>query len=166
MSAACPFSARLLLHGTQTVARSVGRRRFEPQIREVLANLPKPHQTLLFSATMPAEIEGLARSYLNHPVTVRVSRPYLLFFLLPVNAIEATLTHSAKGSMALRSAGWVCHVAPCTSPRSRTLAWCHGALLSIKLPAIVPLWNHVASLNALRLCCFLSKIGNIAHAHR
>jgi ATP-dependent RNA helicase DDX5/DBP2 len=26
---------------------------FEPQIREVMMNLPKPHQTLLFSATMP-----------------------------------------------------------------------------------------------------------------
>ena len=30
---------------------------FEPQIREVLMNLPRPHQTLLFSATMPSEVE-------------------------------------------------------------------------------------------------------------
>ena len=30
---------------------------FEPQIREVMQNLPTPHQTLLFSATMPAEVE-------------------------------------------------------------------------------------------------------------
>jgi len=45
---------------------------FEPQIREVLMNLPKPHQTLLFSATMPSEVEVLASEYLNKPVKVKV----------------------------------------------------------------------------------------------
>ena len=51
---------------------------FEPQIREILMNLPPKHQTLLFSATMPEEIEGLAGEYLNKPVRVKVgavSRP-------------------------------------------------------------------------------------------
>jgi len=51
---------------------------FEPQIREILTNLPEKHQTLLFSATMPEEIEGLANEYLNKPVRVKVgavSRP-------------------------------------------------------------------------------------------
>ena len=45
---------------------------FEPQIREVLMNLPKPHQTLLFSATMPSEVEALASDYLHKPVKVKV----------------------------------------------------------------------------------------------
>jgi ATP-dependent RNA helicase DDX5/DBP2 len=45
---------------------------FEPQIREVMLNLPKPHQTLLFSATMPVEVETLAADYLNMPVKIKV----------------------------------------------------------------------------------------------
>eukprot|EP00249_Psilotum_nudum_P014431 c24818_g1_i1 orf=232-2025(+) len=47
---------------------------FEPQIREVMKNLPKQHQTLLFSATMPEEIEALAQEYLNNAVQVKVGR--------------------------------------------------------------------------------------------
>jgi ATP-dependent RNA helicase DDX5/DBP2 len=45
---------------------------FEPQIREVMKGLPKRHQTLLFSATMPQEIESLAQEYLEKPVRVKV----------------------------------------------------------------------------------------------
>jgi len=45
---------------------------FEPQIREVMHNLPKAHQTLLFSATMPSEVETLASDYLRSPVKVKV----------------------------------------------------------------------------------------------
>ncbi|XP_010253045.1 PREDICTED: ATP-dependent RNA helicase DBP2-like [Nelumbo nucifera] len=47
---------------------------FEPQIREVMRNLPKKHQTLLFSATMPVEIEALAQEYLTNPVQVKVGK--------------------------------------------------------------------------------------------
>ncbi|XP_028768863.1 ATP-dependent RNA helicase DBP2 isoform X1 [Neltuma alba] len=47
---------------------------FEPQIREVMRNLPEKHQTLLFSATMPVEIEGLAKEYLASPVQVNVGK--------------------------------------------------------------------------------------------
>lgn len=47
---------------------------FEPQIREVMRSLPKMHQTLLFSATMPEEIEALAQEYLNNPVQVKVGK--------------------------------------------------------------------------------------------
>ena len=46
---------------------------FEPQIREVMRGLHKNHQTLLFSATMPEEIESLADDYLNKPVRVKAS---------------------------------------------------------------------------------------------
>ncbi|OVA17302.1 Helicase [Macleaya cordata] len=47
---------------------------FEPQIREVMRNLPIKHQTLLFSATMPVEIEALAQEYLTNPVQVKVGK--------------------------------------------------------------------------------------------
>ncbi|KAJ7959946.1 DEAD-box ATP-dependent RNA helicase [Quillaja saponaria] len=47
---------------------------FEPQIREVMRNLPEKHQTLLFSATMPVEIESLAQEYLTSPVQVKVGK--------------------------------------------------------------------------------------------
>lgn len=47
---------------------------FEPQIREVMQNLPEKHQTLLFSATMPVEIEALAQEYLSKPVLVKVGK--------------------------------------------------------------------------------------------
>ncbi|KAG8633672.1 ATP-dependent RNA helicase RhlE isoform X1 [Manihot esculenta] len=47
---------------------------FEPQIREVLRNLPKRHQTLLFSATMPVEIETLSQEYLTTPVQIKVGK--------------------------------------------------------------------------------------------
>ncbi|CAA2966219.1 ATP-dependent RNA helicase DBP2-like isoform X1 [Olea europaea var. sylvestris] len=47
---------------------------FELQIREVMRNLPEKHQTLLFSATMPVEIEELAQEYLTNPVRVKVGK--------------------------------------------------------------------------------------------
>ncbi|MDP6543441.1 MAG: DEAD/DEAH box helicase [Phycisphaerae bacterium] len=42
-------------------------------IRRIIAEIPQKRQTLLFSATMPAAIQGLADSLLNDPVEVRVS---------------------------------------------------------------------------------------------
>ncbi|HSQ18112.1 MAG TPA: DEAD/DEAH box helicase, partial [Anaerolineales bacterium] len=50
---------------------------FLPDIRRILAALPTPRQTMLFSATMPPEIRGLADEMLRNPVVVDVgsSRP-------------------------------------------------------------------------------------------
>ena len=45
---------------------------FLPDIRRILARLPKKRQTLLFSATMPAPIRRLANEILRDPVTVQV----------------------------------------------------------------------------------------------
>jgi ATP-dependent RNA helicase RhlE len=45
---------------------------FLPDIRRILHLLPKKRQNLLFSATMPREIESLARQTLHHPVTVTI----------------------------------------------------------------------------------------------
>jgi ATP-dependent RNA helicase RhlE len=45
---------------------------FIPDIRRILKNLPKKHQTLVFSATMPVEIRRLAGDILRDPATVQV----------------------------------------------------------------------------------------------
>ncbi|HEV2643672.1 MAG TPA: DEAD/DEAH box helicase, partial [Candidatus Elarobacter sp.] len=47
---------------------------FAPQINRVVAEIPRYRQTLLFSATMPPEVEALARKYLRKPVVVQVGR--------------------------------------------------------------------------------------------
>ncbi len=47
---------------------------FAPQINRIVAQLHSYRQTLLFSATMPPEVEALARKYLRKPVVVQVGR--------------------------------------------------------------------------------------------
>ena len=47
---------------------------FAPQINRVVSQIPSYRQTLLFSATMPPEVEALARKYLRKPVVVQVGR--------------------------------------------------------------------------------------------
>ncbi|MDB4878397.1 MAG: box helicase domain protein [Gemmatimonadetes bacterium] len=47
---------------------------FAPQINRIIADVPSYRQTLLFSATMPPEVEALARKYLRKPVVVQVGR--------------------------------------------------------------------------------------------
>ncbi len=46
---------------------------FEPQIKTILANLPKERQTLLFSATMPPKIKAIAATYMRQPITIQVA---------------------------------------------------------------------------------------------
>ncbi len=46
---------------------------FIDDIRRVIAQLPAKRQTLMFSATMPQEIRGLAGSILDRPIEVRVA---------------------------------------------------------------------------------------------
>ncbi len=47
---------------------------FAPQINRIVADIPRYRQTLLFSATMPPEVEALARKYLRKPVVVQVGQ--------------------------------------------------------------------------------------------
>ena len=47
---------------------------FAPQINRIVAAIHPYRQTLLFSATMPPEVEALARKYLRKPVVVQVGR--------------------------------------------------------------------------------------------
>ncbi len=50
---------------------------FLPDIEEILRSLPPVRQNLMFSATMPPKIEGLARKMLNDPfqIKIQVSKP-------------------------------------------------------------------------------------------
>lgn len=57
---------------------------FLPDIRKILHRLPQKRQTLLFSATMPAEIQRLAHEVLKDAVTVQVAR----------STAAATITHA------------------------------------------------------------------------
>lgn len=45
---------------------------FLPDVRHIIDRLPERRQTLLFSATMPLEIEQLAHAILNHPQRIQV----------------------------------------------------------------------------------------------
>jgi ATP-dependent RNA helicase RhlE len=47
---------------------------FLPDIRAILKHLPAGRQTLLFSATMPAEINALANDILREPIRVQIGR--------------------------------------------------------------------------------------------
>jgi ATP-dependent RNA helicase RhlE len=47
---------------------------FAPQLNRIVAEVPRFRQTLLFSATMPPEVEALARKYLRKPIVVQVGR--------------------------------------------------------------------------------------------
>ena len=47
---------------------------FAPQLNRLVAQVPRFRQTLLFSATMPPEVEALARKYLRKPLVIQVGR--------------------------------------------------------------------------------------------
>jgi ATP-dependent RNA helicase RhlE len=46
---------------------------FAPQLKQILAHVPKERQTMLFSATMPPEIVHIAATYMKLPVRVEVA---------------------------------------------------------------------------------------------
>lgn len=48
---------------------------FAPQIKQILNAIPKERQTMLFSATMPDGIVGIATKHMNLPVRIEVVRP-------------------------------------------------------------------------------------------
>src|SRR5213594_3633706 len=49
---------------------------FLPDVRRIVNAVPRDRQTLLFSATMAPEVDGLARSILRDPVRIAVSPPH------------------------------------------------------------------------------------------
>ena len=47
---------------------------FEPQIKKILAAVPKERQTMLFSATMPTRISAIAEKYMKKPLRVEIAQ--------------------------------------------------------------------------------------------
>ncbi len=47
---------------------------FGPQIKTILEVIPKPRQTMLFSATMPQEIEKISARYMVNPARVEIAK--------------------------------------------------------------------------------------------
>jgi ATP-dependent RNA helicase RhlE len=45
---------------------------FLPSVRQIIASLPAKHQTLMFSATLPAEIRSLTLEFQNEPARVEI----------------------------------------------------------------------------------------------
>ncbi len=62
--------------GIQTLVLDEADRMFDmgflPSVRRILGRLPRQHQTLLFSATFPEEVEKLAAENLRHPKRVAI----------------------------------------------------------------------------------------------
>ncbi|MEN8237408.1 MAG: DEAD/DEAH box helicase [Pseudomonadota bacterium] len=56
---------------------------FDVQIDAIINKMPKDRQTMMFSATLPKQIEGMAGKYLKNPVRVSVGREST-----PIKAIE------------------------------------------------------------------------------
>ena len=57
---------------------------FAPQIKKILASVPKERQTMLFSATMPSNIINIAKTYMKLPVRIEVA---------PSGSAAANVTH-------------------------------------------------------------------------
>ena len=65
---------------------------FTPQINQVLETVPKKHQTLLFSATLPKNIIRLAEKYLNQPERISVGSTST-----PIDKIKQEVMHVKDG---------------------------------------------------------------------
>ena len=50
---------------------------FEKEVRQILERVPKTRQTLLFSATIPSEIEAIASRYLKDPERMMLSQDFV-----------------------------------------------------------------------------------------
>ena len=64
---------------------------FIHDVRRIVSKLPEKHQTLLFSATMPTEVEKLAMDVLKNPASVKVDP-----VSSPVEAIEQYMYYVDK----------------------------------------------------------------------
>src|SRR5581483_5317824 len=82
---------------------------FLPDMRRIMAKLPRQRQTLLFSATMPEEIRKLAHEWLRDPTTVQIGAlepvTTVSHYLYPVKEhlkselLLELLKHTAGGSV-------------------------------------------------------------------
>ncbi|MEN6349873.1 MAG: DEAD/DEAH box helicase [Syntrophomonas sp.] len=50
---------------------------FLDQVTRIIRTIPRDRMTLLFSATIPAEISNICREYMKHPATIEIESPTL-----------------------------------------------------------------------------------------
>jgi len=65
---------------------------FTPQIEQILKFIPKRHQTLLFSATLPKNIIRISERFLNEPVRISVGST-----TTPIEKIKQETIHVSEG---------------------------------------------------------------------
>ncbi len=68
---------------------------FEPQIEQLVARMPKPRQTMMFSATLPPEVRKMVARYLNNPTRVAIGEENV-----PVDRIKQDLVEAREGEKA------------------------------------------------------------------
>ncbi|MGH9749788.1 MAG: DEAD/DEAH box helicase, partial [Candidatus Polarisedimenticolia bacterium] len=63
---------------------------FEKEMKQILEQVPKDRQTMMFSATIPSSIEGIARRYMKDPERLMLSQDFLyvtdvlhLYYIVP-----------------------------------------------------------------------------------
>jgi ATP-dependent RNA helicase RhlE len=98
---------------------------FLPQVREIIAKLPKKRRTMMFSATMPPAIEELARTLVHEPLRIDITPvgraavgiTHRLYVVAPENKRPALLAllHQELGSTLVFArrkvdAEWLYHV--------------------------------------------------------
>ena len=65
---------------------------FAPQIEQILKFIPKKHQTLLFSATLPQNILNITERYLNDPIRIKVGST-----TTPISKIKQEVIQVSEG---------------------------------------------------------------------
>ena len=65
---------------------------FTPQIEQILKFIPKKHQTLLFSATLPQNILNMTERYLNEPIRIKVGST-----TAPISKIKQEVIQVSEG---------------------------------------------------------------------
>jgi ATP-dependent RNA helicase RhlE len=98
---------------------------FLPQVRQIIATLPKKRRTMMFSATMPPAIEELARTLLTDPLRIDITPvgraaegiTHRLYVVAPENKRPALLAllHQELGSTLVFTrrkvdAEWLYHI--------------------------------------------------------
>lgn len=63
---------------------------FLPEVEDIMGNLPEERQTLLFSATMPEQVQYLAKRFMTEPLTVSVKTEQVTVKQIRQLVIETT----------------------------------------------------------------------------
>ncbi len=63
---------------------------FLPEVERIISSTPKKRQSMLFSATMPKQVQKLAKGYMTNPITVEVKGSNITLEEIEQRVIEVT----------------------------------------------------------------------------